>query len=186
MGAMYMKTPQREAAKPTLAGRDWGMFAAGAALVLMGFAVLVFPGLTLVTLATMAGAMFLVSGAFGIVTFARFRKELVGAGWVLLNAACNIVLGLVFLLHPLITATVIPWLAGAFVIAYGVFACVAAFKLRKLGSSWGLMLANGIVSLLCGVVFVVLPDVFALFLGMLLIMRGVTMAAYGVASPARS
>lgn len=184
MGAMHMKTPQSGAAKPTLAGRDWGMFAAGAALVLMGFAVLVFPGLTLVTLATVAGVMFLVSGAFDLVAFARYRKDLVGAGWVLLNAVCNIVLGLVFLLHPLVTASVIPWVVGVFVIAYGVFASIAAFQLHKLGSSWGLMLANGIVALLCGVVFVVLPDVFALFLGMLLIMRGVTMAAYGVASPA--
>ena len=43
-------------------GRNWGLFAAGIALVIIGFVLLMVPGLTLVSIAVIAGCMFLAAG----------------------------------------------------------------------------------------------------------------------------
>ena len=147
--------------------RDWGMFAAGVALIIVGFVFLWAPGLTLVCIAAVAGAMFLVVGAFDLYTYARYHKSLDLSGWLLAYAICDIVLGLMFLIHPLIAAEVIPWVAGAFMAAYGIFEIVAAVQLR------------GAVSILCGVFFFIWPASFAIFLAFFLMMRGVTLAVYG-------
>ncbi len=74
-------------------------------------------------------------------------------------------------------------LMGAFVCVYGVFAIVAALRLRKVGFGWGFMLANGIVSVLCGLSFLLIPTSFVVFLGLFLAMRGATMAVFGFMAP---
>ena len=158
--------------------RDWGMFAAGVALIIVGFDVQWAPGRTLVSNAAVAGAMFLVVGAFDLYTYARYHKSLDLSGWLLAYAICDIVLGLMFLIHPLIAAEVIPWVAGAFMAAYGIFEIVAAVQLRG-AVSWGWLLVGGIVSILCGVFFFIWPASFAIFLAFFLMMRGVTLAVYG-------
>lgn len=163
--------------------RDWGLFFGGVLVFLIGLVVVAWPGLTLVMIATLAGAILAVSGVFDLVSYVRFRKVMPRAGFVLAQALCSIVLGAVFFIHPIIAAAVIPWVAGAFVIAYGIFAVVAAFRLRGEGAGWGLMLLNGIVAVLCGLSFVVLPATFAVFLGVFLMMRGVTMATFGLTAP---
>lgn len=163
--------------------RDWGLFFSGVALFVSGLIIALWPGLTLVALAVFAGVMMLMAGVFDLVTFIRFRKVMQRSGWVLVNALCSLALGAVFLLHPLVTAAVIPWVAGAFVAAYGVVAIVSAVRLRKAGPGWGLMLANGIVAVLCGLSFILLPATFVLFLGVFFVMRGVTMAVFGIAAP---
>ena len=45
------------------------------------------------------------------------------------------------------------------------------------------MVANGIVAVLCGVLFLMSPEFFAIYLGIFLIMRGVTMSVLGVTAP---
>lgn len=163
--------------------RDWGLLFGGVALFAAGLIIAIWPGLTLVALATFAGIMLLLSGVFDLVTYVRFRKTMDRSVWVLVNALCSIALGAVFVLHPAITAAVIPWLIGAFVMAYGVAAIVGATRLRRMGPGWGLMLANGIVSVLCGLSFILMPATFVVFLGIFLMMRGVTMAVFGVMAP---
>lgn len=158
--------------------RDWGMFAAGIALIIVGFVFLWAPGLTLVSIAAIVGAMFLVVGAFDVYTYARYHHSLDLSGWLLAYAICDIILGIVFLIHPILAAEVIPWVAGAFMAAYGIFEIVAGVQLR--GSvTWGWLLFGGIVSILCGVCFFIWPASFAIFLAFFLMMRGVTLAVYG-------
>lgn len=165
------------------AKRDWGQFFGGLAVVAVGPVVVMWPGLTLVTLAFMAGVMLLAAGVFDVFTYFRMRTYGGRSAWALVGAACDIVLGAVFILFPLVTAAVIPWVTGAFVAAYGTFAIIAALRLRRVASGWGLMLANGIVAVVCGLLFAVLPESFVLFLGFFLMMRGVTMAVYGAIAP---
>ncbi|MCI8467983.1 MAG: hypothetical protein HFJ75_00495 [Eggerthellaceae bacterium] len=158
--------------------RDWGMFAAGIALIIAGFIFLLAPGLTLVSIAAVAGVMFLVVGAFDVYYYARYRKVMDYTGWMLASAICDIILGIMFLVNPIIAAEVIPWVAGAFMAAYGIFEIVAGVQLRGV-VSWGWLIAGGIVSILCGVCFFIWPASFAIFLAFFLMMRGVTLAVAG-------
>ena len=98
-------------------------------------------------------------------------------------AICDIILGVLFIVHPIASAVVIPWVMGIFVVAYGIFEIVAAVRFRDALPGWGWVLFAGIVSLFCGIAFFLWPGTFALFLGFFLMARGVQMAVYGVSLP---
>ena len=167
----------------TKATRDWGLIFGGIALAIVGCIVIWWPGLSVMEFAIIAGVFLVIAGVVDFINWVRFHKQMEGSGWALANAICNVILGIIFLLHPVMGAWVITWTAGAFIVAYGVFAIVAAFRLRGAGSGWGWMLFNGIISILCGLFFFFAPDFFGIFLGVFLLMRGVSMALYGITGP---
>lgn len=169
-------------------GRDWGLFFWGVLLLLCGIVVMLWPGLSLVSIAIVAGAMLLVSGIFDVVAYFRLRKTGLETGWALVNAICSIILGIMFLVHPIVTASVIPFMAGIFVLVYGIMAIAAGVGLRSYGTGagWGWMIANGIISILCALMFMFMPAAFVIFLGIFLVMRGITMAVFGLTMPRAS
>ena len=159
---------------------DWGLIVAGILLVLCAFFFVVAPGLTLVTITAIAGAAFLVSGIFDIINYVRFHKVMNLSGWAIAYAVLDIVIGLMFLIHPLAFAGVIPWVIGAFFIIFGAFEVVGSFRIRKTGvPMWGWMLFSGIVSVLCGITFFVAPASFSILLSVFILMRGVSLVFYG-------
>ena len=162
------------------ASRNWGLIFLGIALFIVGFIFLFVPGLALVTLATIAGIALLVVGAFDLFNYIRLRNSADMSFWSLLYALCNIALGLMFLVHPLISSVVIPWMAGLFLAAYGVFEIIAAVRERKVGISvWGWAVLAGLVDILCGLMFFIMPDLFGIFLAVFLLMRGAILVVFG-------
>ncbi len=164
-------------------GRNWGLFAAGIALILIGFVLLMVPGLTLVTVAVIAGCMFLAAGIVDAWAYFKYRSLEGLSGWALAYAVCDIVLGVLLIVHPIASAVVIPWVMGIFIIAYGLFEIVAAVRFHRDMTGWGWLLFAGVVSVLCGFAFIVAPETFAFFLGFFLMVRGVQMAVFGVSLP---
>lgn len=159
---------------------DWGLIIVGILLILLSIFLLSYPGLTLVTIATVAGAGFLVSGVLDIVFFARFRKSMGLSGWTLAYAILDIIIGLMFLIHPIALSGVIPWLAGIFFVVFGIFEISASIRAHSLGGSiWGWMLFSGIISVLCGITFFASPATFVIFLAVFVIMRGASLIVYG-------
>lgn len=159
---------------------DWGLIIAGVLLVLCALLFLVAPGLTLVTITAIAGAAFLVSGIFDIINYVRFRSVMNLSGWALAYAILDIIIGLMFLVHPLAFAAVIPWVIGAFFVVFGVFEIIGSFKIKKAGAPmWGWMLFSGIVSALCSVTFFAMPAALSIFLSVFILMRGVSLLFYG-------
>lgn len=165
----------------TMKKHDWGLVIAGVLLIICAAFFAFAPGLTLVTITAIAGAAFLVSGIFDIVNYVRFRSIMSLSGWSLAYAILDIVIGLMFLIHPLAFAAVIPWLIGVFFVVFGVFEIMGAFKVRNMAGAtlWGWMLFSGIVSVLCGVMFFALPATFSIFLSVFILMRGVSLLVYG-------
>lgn len=168
----------------TIKKHDWGMILGGVLIIILGALLYVFPGFSAVNLAFVAGIAFLCMGIFEVVSYIQNRKDGIATGWTLASAICSFVLGALFLVHPIITATAVIWVLGWFVIFYGIFAIVLAITMRKtVPGIWWLMLLNGIVALLCGIMFDIMPASFVIFLGIFLIIRGVTMVVYGFSSP---
>lgn len=159
---------------------DWGLIIAGALLVICSMFFLFAPGLALVTITVIAGAAFLVSGIFDIINYFRYRKAMNLSGWALAYAALDIVLGILFLVNPLVSAGALAWFIGAFFIVFGVFEAVGAFKVRNMGvSMWGWMLFSGIVGALCGLTFFIAPAMLGVFLSVFILMRGASLIFYG-------
>lgn len=163
--------------------RDWSLVISGVLVFLMGLVVMAWPGLSLVTIAIMAGVILIASGIGGIVSYAGLRNVVPGAGWVLANAICDLLLGILFVVFPAATAAMLPWMAGVFVICYSIYAIIAGVAMRQVFSSWGLMVATGIIGLICGIMFMTNPGFFVIFLGIFLMMRGITLAVDGIVCP---
>ena len=167
----------------TLYERNWQLIVAGILLVIFGLACLVFPGLTLASMAFMVGAAFMLSGIVNVVTFLRDRDALQLSGCVLAYGIIDILLGLMFLIHPAIFAVVLPWVAGLFVIVFSIYEIAGSFITRKGGFPlWGWLLFSGIVSLIIGASFFFAPEMFAICIGAFALMRGVSLIVLGANS----
>lgn len=159
---------------------DWGLIVAGVLLIICSFVFFFWPGLTLVSLAAIAGAAFLVAGIFDIIAYIRMRKAEGLSAWAVVYAICDIILGFLLLVHPLLFAAVIPWVVGVFFVAFGIMEIVLAVRARG-GSvnGWGWLIFSGIISILCGLMFFVSPESFSIFLSVFVLMRGISMIYYG-------
>lgn len=159
---------------------DWGLVFAGIALAVAGLFCLAAPGLTIVTIAAVVGAFFLVAGVFDIIGYVRFRNIIPRSGWELAYAIVDVLLGLVFLLHPLAFSAVVPWLVGLCFVAFAIFEIVAAVKAKGFGvPMWGWPLFSGVLNALCGIAFFVWPEMLSVFLAMILLVRAASLIVYG-------
>lgn len=165
-------------------GKNWQLIVAGILLALFAAVCLFFPGITLGSIAFMVGAAFILSGVVNISTYVRDREFLALSGAVLAYGIIDVLIGLMFVIHPMIFAVVLPWVAGLFVIVFAVYEIIASFMARKGGFSlWGWLLFSGIVTLLMGIGFFMVPEMFAILIGLFALMRGVSLIVLGINAP---
>lgn len=129
------------------------------------------PGLTLVSIAVIAGCMFLAAGIVDAYAYFKYREAEGLSGWALAYAVCDIILGVLFIVHPIASAVVIPWVMGIFVVAYGIFEIVAAVRFHDALPGWGWVLFAGIVVAVLRHRLLPVAGTFALFLGFFLMAR---------------
>lgn len=163
--------------------RNWQLIVAGILLILFGAVCAFFPGLTLASIAFMVGAAFIVSGVVDIMTYSRDRFLLPMSGWLLVYGILDVLIGIMFVVHPFAFAAVLPWLIGAFTVAFGVYEIAAAVRARTAQlPMWGWTLFSGIVTLLIGISFFVMPEMLALFIALFAVMHGVSLIVLGANS----
>lgn len=159
--------------------RHWGLFWTGAAIFILGIVFLFFPTASLVTMAIWFGVILIVGGIAEIISYWALRNTFGMSGWSIAAGALDIIIGIIFLAHPLLTANVLPWLAGWALIFYGIMVFFAAGALRETGVSLGASIANGVVAIICGILFFAFPVAFMYVLAFFLIFRGITLMVYG-------
>lgn len=163
--------------------RNWQLIVAGILLVLFGAVCAFFPGLTLASIAFMVGAAFVVSGVVDIMAYARDRAMLPMSGWLLVYGILDLLVGIMFLVHPFAFAAVLPWLIGAFTVAFGVYEIVGSVRAHSAKlPMWGWSLFSGIVTLVIGVSFFVMPEMLALYIALFAVMHGVSLIVLGANS----
>jgi len=179
-----MGVGKKETMATAYEGKNWQLIVAGILLVVFGIVCLVFPGITLGSIAFMIGAGFVLSGVVNVVTYFRDKEALDLAGWILAYGVVDILIGLMFLIHPMVFAVVLPWVVGMFIIVFAVYEIIGSINARKAGFSlWGWMLFSGIVSLLFGAGFFIMPEMLAILIGLFALMRGVSLAVLGANAP---
>lgn len=160
---------------------DWGLIAGGIVLICIGLVCMFYPGLTLAVISIITGVGFLIAGCVSLAAFLRTRGVLQVSGWALLYAILDIVVGIMFIFHPVALAVVIPWVCGAFVLAFGIFEVIGAVRLRGTGIQiWGWMMASGVISVLLGICFFISPGTLSLLIGIFALMQGISSVVYGI------
>lgn len=182
--------------------RHWWLPALrGAIAVAFGLTTLLWPAITLLTLAALFAAFALVGGA--VWTFAALENRAVETRWwaLLLLGLVSLAAGATAMLYPALTTVVLVMLVGANALVSGVMDVIVAVRLRKYVRNEWLLVLSGVGSALFGALVLLFPlgagalalawwiALYALFTGLLLIalswrLRSWTRLRPGPSSPA--
>ena len=137
----------------------WALAIRGLAAVLFGLIAFLAPGFVALWLALLFGAYALVDGVFAIVTGLRAAERHERWWPFALEGLASIVVGVIALAMPVAAALALLYLVSAWAILTGVFRISAAIRLRKeIQGEWMLIL-NGALSVLLGILIVRRPGV---------------------------
>ena len=99
--------------------------------MMAGVVVLRNPFETVAVLATVLGIVWIVGGSIDLIASIADRR-LDNRGMTAFSAVVTIIAGIVVVSWPAPTLAVIAWIAGIYLITFGVLFCVGAFRLRQL------------------------------------------------------
>ncbi len=136
----------------------WLLLVRGIAAILFGIAAFAWPGLTVAMLILLFGAWVLVDGAFAIAQSIRYRDR-IDKWWLwLLDGVFGVIVGLLALFMPGVTALVLLMFIAAWAILGGILRILAAIQLRKkIEGEWFLGL-GGALSILLGGLLIAIPQ----------------------------
>jgi uncharacterized membrane protein HdeD (DUF308 family) len=112
--------------------------------------------------------------------------EVLTENWwaVALRGGLGILFGLVALFMPIATLIALVYLFAAYMFIDGIFAVVSAARAARAGEQWGLLVFEGIVGIVVGVVAVLWPaitvTVFVLLVGVWALITGVLMLSAAI------
>jgi uncharacterized membrane protein HdeD (DUF308 family) len=152
----------------------------GAIAVVLGLIAIFWPDTAIFTFMLIWGIWALVDGV--ITLFLAFQPELRAARTMLLvQGALGVVLGVLIVTHPGISASVVTWLAGVWFAVRGLLEALAAFGT----SPRGLLLASAAVDIVLGVLFMANPGGSAkgitVVLGIVALAWGIALVVIGLA-----
>ena len=143
----------------------WLLTVKGVLLFLLGLVALIFPEQTILVLATWLGAFIFIAGLIGLCALLfigeRFQKIW---GWLVLEAALDMALGLVILFYPSITIMISTVLLALWLLMAGAFQIVYAFQIRPHSLLWWLPLFNGLITTTLAVLIGINPFEGSVFL----------------------
>lgn len=152
----------------------WWFVALGVLVTLAGVACITWPAISLAVVAAVAGICFLASGITRITTFFDLGSALLGASSLFMGIL-DVIVGIMFLIHPLIGGITIAMLGGIALIVTGVMDVVASLRMKRIIGTGPMVLEiiGAIVTVICGVLILMAPRLFIIYLGIMLIIRGV-------------
>jgi uncharacterized membrane protein HdeD (DUF308 family) len=142
----------------------WAIGIDGVLSILFGVVIIIWPGISLYALTLLFGAFTLAGGIIGLATAATSRlKE--GRTWLVLSSLLAVVVGVVVLVWPDISALALLYVIGAYAVALGIITIGGGFWLPFLdGGDRALLTLTGIVSIVFGIVMFAKPGDGALVL----------------------
>jgi len=158
--------------------RNWWHFAVrGVLAIVFGILALISPDSTKLALVLLFGAFVFVDGIFAVTTGIAARGYFERWWAILLEGIAGIVIGVLTLFWPNITALVLLYFIAAWAVTTGIFEIVAAIQFRKVISGEWAMILSGLMSVLFGILLFVFPAAGAVSLVWLI---GMYVVAFGI------
>jgi uncharacterized membrane protein HdeD (DUF308 family) len=160
-----------------LARHWWAVGLRGLAAIIFGILTLVAPHITLVVLIYFFGAYVLVDGVIAIFLAIQGRENLRHWGWLLVEGAVGVLIGILTFRWPGVTALLLLAFIAAWAIVTGVGEIFQAIELRKVINNEWLLILSGAASVLFGLILLIFPETGALAL---LVVIGIYAIIFGV------
>src|SRR5262245_14319640 len=139
-------------------GRNWWLLGVrGVLAILFGLYTLLVPGLALAALILAFGVCVLVSGILGIAAAVRVRARNQRSLPIALEGIVCVAIGLLALLRPNATALAWLYLVSGFAVVSGILHMLAAIQLRKQFAGEWVLILNGALTTLFGIMMILLP-----------------------------
>ncbi|RIJ78163.1 HdeD family acid-resistance protein [Nakamurella silvestris] len=142
-----------------IAGRYWWVVALrGFLLLLFGILALVWPGVTILVIATLFGIFSIMDGVAEIAHAMAIRSEGHKPTWPIVQGVFAIIAGVIALIWPGVTALAILLIIAVWALIGGIAGIVGSLASRRAGgSNWGWHLVFSILVLMFGISLIVNP-----------------------------
>jgi uncharacterized membrane protein HdeD (DUF308 family) len=175
-----------------MAGNWWLAVLRGVAAIIFGILAFAWPGITLLTLVLFWGAFALVDGVLAIIAAVKGGNPM-PRWWLAIVGLAGIIAGALTFLMPGLTALVLLTFIAVWAIVLGVMEIIGAIKLRKEIQGEWLLILNGAISVLFGIVLLWRPvtglialvwiiGAYAIILGVIYVMFGLKMRKHAPAT----
>jgi uncharacterized membrane protein HdeD (DUF308 family) len=154
MSSLFQQAEQM--AETQLTKVRWALGLSGALSVALGVVIIVWPGISLVSLVIVFGAFAFARGIVQLGT-AISGGIPTGRGWLAFSGLAGIAVGVLVFLDTGISALALLYVIGAYAIVLGVIAFGGAFVLPLDGGDSLLLAFTGLISILFGVVIFAKP-----------------------------
>jgi uncharacterized membrane protein HdeD (DUF308 family) len=165
-----------------LARNWWAMVIRGIAAIVFGLFALFATGLAIASLIFVFGIYMLVDGVFAIVAAIRAASHHERWGLLILEGVLDLLIGIIALVDPAMTAFAIVMLIGAWAVVTGIAMAVAAFRLHIDHGRW-LLFFSGLVSVVWGALLLIDQEIGAVvltwWLGAYALIFGITLLVLG-------
>ena len=111
--------------------RTWWVVVLGILVILFGVLTLIFPGIMLVYAMYVLAAAALIGGVTDLAVALMGNSAQFNRGLLAVSGILGIILGVLFLINPVITASTIIEIAGIFFFAFGIVAIIEAFMAKS-------------------------------------------------------
>ena len=177
-------------------GRNWWIVALrGILAVAFGLYALFVPGLALAAIIMAFGVVVLLAGILAIVAGVRRQAEHQPSWPLIAEGIVCIAFGVLALLKPGATAVAWLYLISGFAVVSGILHIAAGVELRKQVEGEWVLIVNGILTTIFGILMVLLPwagllslvwlvGAYSLFFGILLLVLAVRLRSHDQARPA--
>ncbi len=175
-----------------LASNWWLEVLRGVAAIIFGILAFAWPGITLLTLVLFWGAFALVDGVLAIIAAVKGGNPM-PRWWLAIVGIAGLAAGALTFLMPGLTALVLVTFIAVWAIVLGVMEIVGAIKLRKEIQGEWLLILNGAISVLFGLVLLWRPvtglialvwiiGAYAIILGVIYVMFGLKLRKHAPAA----
>jgi uncharacterized membrane protein HdeD (DUF308 family) len=179
-----------------LARNWWALAVRGVLAIVLGLIAFLQPGVFLTSLVLLFGAYALVDGVFAIIAGLRAARRHERWWPLALEGLVDIVTGLVVVLLVGAATLAFLYLIAAWSIVTGLFRIAAAVRLRKQIEGEWLLIANGVLAVIFGVVIALSPmaglvavawiiGMYAILFGIILLALGFRLRGHGTRGRAR-
>ena len=158
----------------------------GIIYLILGILCFITPVFTANVFTYIIAAAILLAGIWMIVSYLVSQGEdsfIKKSGWSLAFGILTVILALILMFKPDFANVVMASIFGAWVIIAGIARIFEAFALKDIGSSWGFVLALGILTLILGIFLVCHPLItfvaIGIFIALSLLFEGINFIIMG-------